>query len=446
MPSARFEQGQTRYVDAIKIPEIDVPYRGDIVVTGVAGRTRFGDIEQTWKAMLEGRNSAIKLDLPEIDEGSRVAAPFPDDFDPISGINERKDSRFLTRMGAMTVVDGRKALAMAGLLTDDGKIDTDKIRPGRTSIVFGTGFGQVATAVDLHKVTEEKGSGKVGLDLPLGMFPEQPLGRFAMAVGIKGGRGIVNNGACGASAISVDIAKDLIRSGRADTVVVIGSETALGTHPRITMAGFNAVHALADRNNDPERASRPFDADRNGFVPADGEGIMILERADIVETQGREPLAKINRTNSAIDGHHVTQGDPDVVAQALTNMLVVPGTNKILLPDAYLAHATGTKTGELAEIEAIKKTFGNAFAEHRIPVYAPKSSINHLMGAAGIMAGIIAVLSIRDGQIPPNVNLKNPINDWHFPRESVLYQKSNSIGVLGSGFAGFNGMYVVERV
>lgn len=430
-------------------PEVHKPYKGGLVITGIALRTIAGGIEETKRVVYRGENTAIDMGIDN--PRTRIGAPFPDDYDPSKELHKDDDTTGLSKMAIIGMVEGRNALGMAGLLSDDKrKINTNIYHPRRFSPIFGSGYSTAAIAVEIEKIRQEKGARWIPMNLALAMFPEQANARIAMALGLKG-YPISNYGACAASGMSLDYAVRVIKQGLADAALVNASETVTGTHRDLVNGAFGSFrNAMSKRNDEPTRASRPYDRDRDGFVPADGHATVVVEREDLAEARGANILARIDRTHSSIDGFKITEADPEEVANMIRTMLYVPRLRKTILPDAFLTHATGTPLGDRVEIEAYLKVFGNTIKDHGIPLTALKSILNHSLGASGLVTVVMGVISLQEGWFPPTANLEhiqadptNPNNrlfdDLNIPTKKPLAVRPKRIFWLASGFGGYNG-------
>ncbi|MFG1925579.1 beta-ketoacyl-[acyl-carrier-protein] synthase family protein [Cryptosporangium sp. NPDC048952] len=362
----------------------------EVLVTGLGATTPLGgDTATTWQAMLDGKSGVQALtddwatDLPV-----RIAAKLA--VEPTEVI-ERVKARRMDRVQQVAVVAAREAWA------DAGAPDVD---PERLAVVVGSGIGGALTLLGQWDVLREKGPRRVSpLTIPM-LMPNGPAAVVGLEIGAKAAvRAPVSACATGAEAIAIGL--ELIRSGKADVVLAGGAEACI--HP-LPMAGFGAMRAMSTRNEEPERASRPFDKARDGFVLGEGGGMVVLERAEFARARGRSGYAVLAGAGITADGYDIVQPDPSGSGQARA---VVEALQDGGLTGADIqhvnGHSTSTPAGDMGELLALQKAIG----DHPV-VTATKSMTGHLLGAAGAVEAIATVLSIRDGIVPPTINLENP--------------------------------------
>jgi 3-oxoacyl-[acyl-carrier-protein] synthase II len=366
--------------------------RVDVVVTGLGTTTPLGGgVASTWAGMLAGRSgvSALTEDwaapLPV-----RIAARLA--VDP-ADVLDRVTLRQMDRSTAIALIAARQAWQDSGL-TDCGP------EPDRLAVSIGSGIGGIQSVVDQNAILEKSGPRKVSLYATLMAIPNSPAARVGVEFGARAGVHAVTS-ACATGAEAIALGLDIIRSGRADVVVAGGTEAAVGPLP---IAGFAAIRALSRRNDEPERASRPWDKGREGFVLGEGAGVMILERADHAAARGARIYAHLAGAGITSDGHDVVQPHPQGrgVTAAVTAALTDSGVGKSDVAHVN-AHATGTPIGDMAEIMALRSALG----EHPV-LSATKSMTGHLLGAAGAVESIATVLALHNGVAPPTINLDDP--------------------------------------
>jgi 3-oxoacyl-[acyl-carrier-protein] synthase II len=363
--------------------------RPTVVVTGLGATTPLGgDVASTWEGLLAGRSGVVALtDEWARDFPARIVARMA--VEPTDAL-ERVEARRLDRCQQAALVAAREAWADAG---------RPEVDPERIAVVIGTGIGGALTMLGQDDVLEEKGVRRVSpLTVPM-LMPNGPAAAVGLELGARGGVHTPVS-ACASGAEAISWAIDLIRSGRVDVAVVGGTEAVV--HP-LPMAGFAQMRALSTRNDEPERASRPFDKGRDGFVLGEGAGILVLERAEFAAARGRKAHAVIAGTGITSDGYHITAPDPAGTGAARAITLAVQDAGLTAADVVHVnAHATSTPVGDVAEAKAVRAAIG----DHPL-VSAPKSMLGHLLGAAGAVETIATVLSVRDDVIPPTRNLED---------------------------------------
>jgi 3-oxoacyl-[acyl-carrier-protein] synthase II len=378
-----------------------------VVVTGLGATTPLGgDVPTTWQAMLDGRSGVGLLpeqwaDLMPVRIGAQLAV------DPLE-VLDRVEARRLDRTAQLALVSAREAWADAGLPSPDSDDYTEQVDPDRLGVIVGTGIGGVLTTLGQYDIMREKGSRRVSpLAIPM-LMPNGPAAAVAIELLARAGAHTpISACASGAEAIGQGLA--MIRSGRADVVVCGGTEAAI--HP-LPIAGFANMQALSRRNDDPARASRPYDKGRDGFVYGEGAGVLVLESAEHAAARGARVYAEVAGAGMTSDAHHIAQPDPvgAGAAQAITDALTDAGLTPADV--AHLnAHATSTPQGDVAESIAIRTALGDA--TDGVAVSATKSMTGHLLGAAGAVEAIAAVLAVAHRTAPPTINLENPDDDVH---------------------------------
>ncbi|MFF3856487.1 beta-ketoacyl-ACP synthase II [Micromonospora sp. NPDC002575] len=366
--------------------------RSDVVVTGIGATTPLGgDVASTWDAMLAGRSGVGPLtqewaaQLPV-----RIAAQLA--VDP-SEVLDRVKLRRLDRSEAIAIIAARQAWADAGL-ADSG------LDPERLAVSVGSGIGGATTLLAQDDILEASGPRRVSPHTVPMLMPNGPAAWVGLEVGAKAGVHAVAS-ACATGAEAIALGLDIIRSGRADVVVAGGTEAVI--HP-LPIAGFASMRAMSTRNDEPERASRPWDTGRDGFVLGEGAGVLVLERAEHAAARGARVYARLA-------GAGITSDAYDIVQPHAEGEGAIRAINKAIA-DADIAredivhvnaHATSTPVGDMLEIGALRAALG----DHPV-LTATKSMTGHLLGAAGALESIATILSIRDGVVPPTINLDDP--------------------------------------
>jgi 3-oxoacyl-[acyl-carrier-protein] synthase II len=365
--------------------------RTSVVVTGLGATTPLGgDVASTWEAMLAGRSGVRALhqewaaELPV-----RIASQLV--VDPSEKL-ERVKLRRLDRSEAIALIAAGEAWADAGL---DGGVDRERL-----AVSVGSGIGGATTLLAQDDILESAGARKVSPHTVPMLMPNGPAAWVGLELSAKAGvHSVASACATGAEAISVGL--EIIRSGRADLVVAGGVEAVI--HP-LPIAGFASMRAMSTRNDEPEKASRPWDKARDGFVLGEGAAMLVLERAEHAAARGARVYARLAGAGLTSDGYDIVQPDPDgtgaarAIAAALRDADVAGGDITHVN-----AHATSTPVGDLAEVVALHAALG----DHPV-LTATKSMTGHLLGAAGALEAIATVLAIRDSVAPPTINLDDP--------------------------------------
>jgi 3-oxoacyl-[acyl-carrier-protein] synthase II len=369
-----------------------------VVVTGMGMLTALGkDVASTWEGMVAGRSgvSTITLFDPERLE-CRIAGEVKD-FDS-SHVLDKKDQRRTDRYIQFGLVAARQAMDQAGL---PARLEGEEAE--RTGVIFGTGLGGVGTLVDGISINALRGPDRISpFFIPMGI-PNVGAGQIAISFGMTGPN-FTPVSACATGGHSIGEAWETIRRDDADVMIAGGAEAGI-REPLV--GGFDSMHALSRRNDDPEGASRPFDQDRDGFVPGEGSGAVVLEELEHARARGATIFAELIGYGATADASHITLPAPGGIGavkaaeRALRKAGLEPGDI------AHVnAHATSTPEGDKAELQAIRTIFGDRAGE--VTVTSNKSMIGHTLGAAGAIEAIITIQTIRESCVPPTINLVNP--------------------------------------
>jgi len=399
-------------------------------VTGLGAITPVGaDVATTWESLLAGRSGVRALtddwakELP-----ARIAAWAA--ADPAT-LLDRVQSRRLDRCEQFAIVAAREAWSQAG---------APEVAPERLGVVVSSGIGGVASTLNAYDTLREKGWQRLSpFTVPM-LMPNGAAGWIAIELGAKAGVHTTVS-ACASGAEAIGYAADMIRSGRADVVLAGGTEAAI---IQLNIAAFAAMRALSTRNEEPERASRPFDKGRDGFVLGEGAGMVVLESAEHAARRGAAVHAVVAGVGYSADAHHIAQPDPDGTGAVLaTGRALADGG---LDPEQVVhvnAHATSTPAGDAVEARAIAAALGPAAPG--VVVSATKSMTGHLLGGAGAVESVAAILALRERVAPPTINLEDPEDDAGLeisdqPRE-LAARSSSPMAVLNNSF-GFGGANV----
>ena len=367
-----------------------------VVVTGLGTTSPVGgDVPTTWAALLAGESGVrpIKHDWAE-QLSTQIAAEVA--VDP-TDVLERVKARRLDRSGQLALVAALEAWADSGL--PDAEVD-----PERLGVAMASGIGGVQTLLSNYDALKEKGPRRVSpLAIPM-LMPNSPAANIGLAIGAKAGvHTPVSACASGNEAIALGI--DMIRLGRADVVVVGGTEAAV--HP-LPMAAFGQMMALSKRNDDPAAASRPWDKGRDGFVLGEGAAVLVLESEEHAKARGAKVYAEAAGAGITADSHDIAQPDPAGLGATRAMKIALREADLDASDIAHInAHATSTPQGDIAEALAIRNALGDKAAEDLV-LTSTKSMTGHLLGAAGALESLAVVLALRDRVVPPTINLEDP--------------------------------------
>ena len=372
--------------------------RRRVVVTGMGMVTALGnDVPTTWAGLLAGRSGIGPI---ESFDPSRLTVRIAGEVRGLdaSGILDRKDLRRTDRCIQVGLVAAREALLQAGLPERfEGELAE------HTGVILGTGLGGVGTLIDGFTTNALRGPDRISPFLiPMGI-PNIGAGQIAIQFGMTGPN-FTTVSACASGGHALGESSEIIRRGDADVMVAGGVEACIY---EAVIGGFSAMRALSRRNDEPAAASRPFDSGRDGFVIGEGAGVVILEALEHAEARGATILAELVGYGATADASHITLPAPGGIGavRAARRALVKAG----LTPDDIdhvNAHATSTPEGDKSELQAIRTIFGESAG--RISVTANKSMLGHTLGAAGAIEAIVTILTIREGCVPPTINLTDP--------------------------------------
>ena len=363
-----------------------------VVVTGLGMTTPIGgDVATSWANALAGRPGVGTLDDEAyVEQPSRIAARMA--VDPAE-VLEKHESRRMDRSQQAALVAAREAWADAGR----PELDLDRL-----GTVIATGMGGLLSLMSAEQTRQERGASRVSPHMVTMIMPNGPAAIVGLELGARAGVHTPVS-ACASGAEAISYAARMIQSGRADVVVAGGTEACI--HP-ITMAGFSAMRALSTRNDDPMRASRPYDIDRDGFVMGEGAGVVVLESEEFAKARGARIHGYYGGSGLTSDGHHIAQPDPEGrgAARAMAAAIADAGLSAADIVHVN-AHATSTPQGDIAESVAIR----GALKEHTdsVVVTGTKSMTGHLLGGAGAVESVFTILALRDGLVPPTANLQD---------------------------------------
>ena len=401
--------------------------RTNVVVTGLGAITPVGaDVPSTWESLLAGRSGVTSLteewaqDLP-----ARIAAWAA--ADPATLI-DRVQARRLDRCEQFALVAAREAWADAG---------SPEVPPERLGVVVSSGIGGVASTLKAYDTLKEKGWSRLSpFTVPM-LMPNGSAGWLSIELGARAGVHTTVS-ACASGAEAIGYAMEMIRSGRADVVVAGGTEAAIIP---LNIAAFAAMRALSTRNDEPQRASRPFDRGRDGFVLGEGAGMVVLESAEHAARRDATVYAIAAGVGYSSDAHHIAQPDPDAtgVVRAIEHALADAHVNAEQVAHVN-AHATSTPAGDIVECQAIATALGPSAGG--VVISATKSMTGHLLGGAGAVESVAAILALRERVAPPTINLDDPDDNAGMQiatEPTKLQQRGDApMAVLNNSF-GFGG-------
>src|SRR6266568_7411962 len=365
-----------------------------VVVTGLGAVTPIGgDAPSTWRAAVAGESGIDWITAFDASEFPvRVAAEVKD-FDPTS-VASAKDARRLDRNVLLALGAAKEAVA-------DAKLD-GAYSPDRVGILFGTAIGGIAGIVEQVDVLRERGPDRVAPTFIPNVLVDTASGQLAISFGFRGPN-YAPVSACATGSTAVGEAAELIKRGDADAVLAGGAEACI--HP-LMLAGFCAMRGLAAEEEHPPRASRPFDATRAGFVMGEGACVLVLEELDAARARGATVYAEILSYGASNDAHHMAQPEPESVG--VVEMMRRALERAEIAPErvGYInAHGTSTPLGDAAETKAIKDVFGDH--AYDLAISSTKSMMGHCFGAAGAIEAMMCVLALKEGVLPPTINLHN---------------------------------------
>ena len=407
-----------------------------VVITGIGATTPLaGDAPGSWKALLEGQSGirtltydwVEKYELPVTFAGT-IKTPASEKLTP-------QEAKRLDPSSQLALVSAREAWADAG---------SPSVSPERLAVDFATGIGGVWTLLDAYDVLKERGPRRVlPMTVPM-LMPNGPAAAIGMDLGARAGvRTAVS--ACASGNESIANAFQRIRLGEADVVVAGGAEAAI--HP-LPIAAFAAMQALSKRNDEPAKASRPYDTDRDGFVMGEGAGALVLEEYEFAKARGAKIYCEIVGSAVTSDAYHITAPDPEGsgAARAVLGALEQAGAKPEDVEHVN-AHATSTPVGDIAEYTALHRVFGNH--TENLVVTATKSATGHLLGGAGAIEAIFTILALKEQMCPGTLNLDNqdPAIELNVPKTPTPLKRHDAVAISNSfGFGGHNAVLAFRNL
>ncbi len=367
-----------------------------VVVTGTGVLSPLGNsVCRTWEALVRGESGIGEISVFDTSAFPVHIAGELKDFD-VSTVMDRKSARRMDPFQHYAFAATIEALTQAGLEIEQSNAE-------RIGVLIGSGIGGIQSLSDQFKLLHERGPDRISPFLITQMVPDLAPGQVSILLGAKGPNFAIVS-ACATGAHAIGEAAEIIRRGQADAMIAGGAEAPIVP---IGLAGFSNMRALSTRNDDPQGASRPFDATRDGFVMAEGAGILVLEEYEAAMNRGAEPLAEIIGYGSTADANHIT--DPAPGGEGAGRAMSMAMQQAEISPDEidYLnAHGTSTPGNDRAESAGVRAAFGDAAG--KLAVSSTKSMTGHMMGAAGAAEAVFAIQTIRTGCIPPTINYHHP--------------------------------------
>ncbi len=392
------------------------------------------NVRSTWQSLLAGRSGVDYITAFDTEAFDTKIAAEVTDFDPLDCM-DRKEARRNDRFVQFATGAALEALSQAELTIDSSNAED-------VGVIVGSGIGGISTLSNQFRVLSERGPSRVSPFLVPMMIADMASGHLSIRLGAKGPN-FCTVSACSSGADAIGEAAEIVKRGEARAVVAGGAEACIVP---ISVAGFASAGALSKRNDDPTKASRPFDADRDGFIIGEGAAILVLEELDFARDRGATILAELVGYGATADAHHITQ--PAAGGEGGARAMTIALKKACLRPnevDYINAHGTSTPLNDRFETMAIKSVFGAD--AYKIPISSTKSMTGHLIGAAGALEATISVLAITESACPPTINLENPDPDCdldytpHTPRRGrINVTLSNSFG-----FGGHNSCLVFRR-
>jgi 3-oxoacyl-[acyl-carrier-protein] synthase II len=392
------------------------------------------DAKTTWEALINGRSGVDRITLFDTEGFETKIAGEVKGFEPGNYMNP-KDARRNDRFSQMAVAASLEAVEQSGL-----KIDA--VNKNDIGIVIGSGIGGLTTLFEQTRVLLEKGPGRVSPFLIPMMMPNIAAAQISIMLGVKGPN-VCTTSACSSGSDAIGFAYETIRRGDARVMVTGGSEAIINP---VGVSAFNSMKAISTRNDEPQLASRPFDAERDGFVIGEGAGILVLENLAFARARGAKILAEMLAYGSSADAYHITApiesgaGAALAVQRALAKAGVKPEE-----VDYINAHGTSTILNDKMETKAIKLVFGER--AYQIPISSTKSMMGHLVGSAGAVEAAICIMAIRSGIIPPTINLTHPDPECDLDYVPNVARQAKITTALSNsfGFGGHNSVLVFRE-
>ncbi len=403
-----------------------------VFITGLGIVSPLGlDVETTWNGLVSGRSGVDLITAFDTEGFDTNFAGEVKGFDPEDYL-DRKTARRMDRFAQFAAVAAIEACR-------DARLTQETMDPYRVGVIIGSGIGGVITLSQQLEVLNTRGPKRVSpFTIPM-MLCDMASAQVSMVTGSMGANYCVVS-SCSSGADALGQGWEMVRRGQEDVVLAGGSEAAI--YP-IAVSGFNALRALSRNNENPQQASRPFDVNRDGFVLAEGSAVLVLESQESAERRGVPPLAELRGYGATSDAYHLTEPSP--TGQSAANAMKLALENAGIEPsqvDYINAHGTSTPMNDRQETQAIKLALGDE--AHRVPISSTKSMTGHLLGAGGALEAAFCILAMRDGIIPPTINLQDqdPDCDLNYTANDPAKRKISVAMSNSFGFGGHNSVLV----
>ena len=410
-----------------------MPQAPRVVVTGMGAITPVGnDVASTWDGIVRGRSGIALVEKFQTDDLDVKIAGEVKNFDPTQFL-DRKEARRMDRFLQLGLVAAQEAVKDADL-----KVTPDEAE--QVAVLVGTGIGGIETIVEAAITLHTRGPDRVGPFVVPMMLPNMLAGMIAIQIGARGANFAVAS-ACATAGHSIGEGAELIRRGDAEVVLVGGAEAPV---TRIGLAAFDSMHALSKRNDEPHRASRPFDAQRDGFVLAEAAGVLVLESLEHASRRDAHIYAEVTGYGATDDAYHITAPSEGGEGAARAMRLAICRAGLQPSDIGYInAHGTSTPHNDRTETQAIKSVFGT----HAPPVSSTKSMTGHLIGASGAIEAIICIKTMLEGCLPPTINYEHPDPECDLDYVPNVARPARVDAALSNslGFGGHNMALVVSR-
>ncbi|MFC5451661.1 beta-ketoacyl-ACP synthase II [Paenibacillus aestuarii] len=406
-----------------------------VVITGMGVITPIGnDVETFWNQLSQGQSGISKIDTMDVSAYKSDIAGLVRNFDAEAAVG-RREVRRMDRYTQFAVAAAKQAL-------EDAKFSIDEHNAERVGVYIGSGIGGIHTMLENYRTLLERGPSRVSPTVVPMMIANMAAAQVSIMYGAKGPV-LAPVTACATGNNAIGEAMKLIQRGGADVVIAGGAEATITD---LALAGFGNATALSTRDGAPDEASRPFDAQRDGFVPAEGAGVLVLESLEHAERRGAHIHAELIGYGVSSDAYHIVATDPEGAGayRAMREALADAG----LAADeigTINAHATSTVAGDLSETLAVKRLLGKRAYE--VPISANKSMIGHMLGAAGGVEAVALIKTLQDGLIPPTINLQNPDPQCDLDYVPLQARRADvQIGLSNSfGFGGHNAVLIFKK-
>jgi len=406
-----------------------------VVVTGLGCISPVGNnVPDTWSALLAGRSGAGPITRFDASNHKTKFAAEVKGFDPLALLGAR-DARKIDRYAQLAIAAAQEALTEAGLVIDDSNRD-------RVGILVGTGIGGIITLMENVDTLNSRGPERVSPFLVPMMIADSAAGLLAIRMGARGPNMAITS-ACATGTNVIGEASEMIRRGAADVMFAGSSEAAVVA---LTIAGLNVMTALSTRNDAPEKASRPFDKNRDGFLMGEGAGMVVLESLEYAQKRGAKILCELTGYGTSDDAYHITAPAENGAGAAICMRQALEEARLNVTDIDYInAHGTSTMLNDKSETAAIKTVFGQH--AYKIPVSSTKSMTGHLLGASGSVEAVICVKVLQENILPPTINYETPDPDCDLDYVPNAARPVKTRHVMSNtfGFGGHNATLIMSR-